>query len=54
MVCAATGSWIRYPVQTTPGKIVNLTAVVAPKPTCSGANHYPAIYWLFDAAAGAR
>src|SRR6266481_1322187 len=33
------------PVQATPGKIVNLTAVVAPNPRAA-AEYYPAIYWF--------
>ena len=33
------------PVQTTPGKIVNLTAMVAPS-TRAAAEYYPAIYWF--------
>src|SRR5882672_3180566 len=44
--------WVRgyglvdsLPVQTTPGKIVNLTAVVAPNPRAA-AEYYPAIYWF--------
>ena len=44
--------WVRgyglvdsQPVQTAPGKIVNLTAVVAPNPRAA-AEYYPAIYWF--------
>jgi hypothetical protein len=33
------------PVQTEPGKIVNLTAVAAPDPRAA-ADYYPAMYWL--------
>src|SRR2546423_5941707 len=33
------------PVQSAPGKIVNLTAVVAPSPIAA-AEYYPAIYWF--------
>src|SRR6184192_4284946 len=44
--------WVRgyglvdsQPVQTIPGKIVNLTAVVAPNPKAA-AEYYPAVYWF--------
>src|SRR5882724_369757 len=44
--------WVRgyglvdsLPVQATPGKVVNLTAVVAPNPRAA-AEYYPAIYWF--------
>src|SRR3984893_7070599 len=44
--------WVRgyglvdsLPVQATPGKIVNLTAVVAPNPRAA-AGYYPDIYWI--------
>src|SRR2546429_1913854 len=33
------------PVQAAPGKIVNLTAVVAPNPKAA-AEYYPAVYWF--------
>jgi hypothetical protein len=44
--------WVRgyglvdsQPVQATPGKVVNLTAVLAPNPRMA-AEYYPAIYWF--------
>src|SRR5438552_7182237 len=44
--------WVRgyglvdsQPVQAIPGKIVNLTAVVAPNPKAA-AEYYPAVYWF--------
>jgi hypothetical protein len=44
--------WVRgyglvdsLPVQATPGKVVNLNAVVAPNPRAA-AEYYPAIYWF--------
>ena len=39
------GWWIRMPCKGTPGKQLNLTAVIAPTPK-EAAKYYPAVYWL--------
>ncbi len=43
--CAATAWWIRQRVTATPGKALNLTAVIAPN-AHAAAQYYPAGYWF--------